>query len=65
MPAEELKLRKEAFLKAYGKLCKEHGFSLSGCGCCGSPYLVTHCKKDNDVKLTYDEKYEHVWFDFE
>jgi len=27
------------FLIEYFDLCKKHGISIEGCGCCGSPYL--------------------------
>ena len=34
------KPNKSKFLRGYRKLCKETLVYVSGCGCCGSPFLV-------------------------
>ncbi len=33
--------KESEFLDALTKLCRLYGFTISGCGCCGSPYLNT------------------------
>lgn len=32
--------RTEAFLAEYGDLVRRHGIAITGCGCCGSPFLT-------------------------
>lgn len=31
----------EAFEKELVELCLKHGFEIGGCGCCGSPWIVS------------------------
>ena len=55
----------EKFLKEYEKICQKYEMGLSGCGCCGSPYLdarsesigcseieeVCYSSKTNDIRI--------------
>lgn len=51
--------RTESFLKALGELTALHGIEISGCGCCGSPYLWDN--RNNEIllnNLEYNEDEE-------
>lgn len=36
----------QAFIDDYAKLVDKHGFIISGCGCCGSPFVMALTDED-------------------
>ena len=53
--------RLEEFLKELSELTEKHGFSIGGCGCCGSPWINDFKDEFNADNLYYDnekQKYE-------
>lgn len=57
-----------SYLTEYKELCKKYDITISGCGCCGSPYLtdLKYIKIENICieKNELFDKYELV-FDFD
>ena len=61
--------RLEEFLKELSKLTQKHGFSIGGCGCCGSPWIedfeeeiyadnLYYYEKEKKYKASYDHPTE-------
>lgn len=53
--------RLEEFLKELSELTEKHGFSIGGCGCCGSPWINDFKDEFGADNLYYDnekQKYE-------
>lgn len=53
--------RLEEFLSELSELTQKHGFSICGCGCCGSPWIDDSKNEYNASALYYDnakQKYE-------
>jgi hypothetical protein len=48
------------FLKELTNLSKKYKISISGCGCCGSPYLNTKVKIRNDDRYVVDTNLDHL-----
>ena len=50
----------EEFLSELGALSRKHGIWVSGCGCCGSPFLVEedapgyYTRGDEDCDIEYE-----------
>lgn len=42
------------FLKELSKLSRRHKIYISGCGCCGSPFLISLKKDDGRYEVTKD-----------
>jgi hypothetical protein len=52
MKMEIANKRLEMFLKELAELTNKHGFSICGCGCCGSPWI-----EDVDGKTVWEGLY--------
>jgi hypothetical protein len=53
--------KQRAFLTELRELTLKHGLLISGCGCCGSPYLEeVQEARDNFGSYTCDERGENV-----
>lgn len=53
--------RLEKFLQELSVLTQKHGFSIAGCGCCGSPWIVDFQSEFVAENLGYNQekqKYE-------
>lgn len=48
--------RLEEFLKELSELTQKHGFSIGGCGCCGSPWINDFKNEFDTDELSYDEE---------
>ena len=48
--------RLEEFLKELSELTQKHGFSIGGCGCCGSPWINDFKNEFNAHELYYDKE---------
>jgi hypothetical protein len=53
------KERYNAFLKELTKITKKHKIAIGGCGCCGSPYLVS-VEKSKGTRYTHDGEFGEV-----
>ncbi len=53
-PESPLRTRVEAFALEYEALCRKHNLVISGCGCCGSPFLI---------ELEHEKNTPHVCID--
>lgn len=51
------KERVNTFLTELTALTRKHGIKISGCGCCGSPYLT------GDDFRPLEDDYEHLDYD--
>lgn len=59
IPKENLK----AFLKELSALTRKHKISISGCGCCGSPYLQEISDEDaSDAEYEVLGNPERLWW---
>lgn len=48
--------RLENFLKELAELTKKYKIAISGCGCCGSPYIDDFQKEFDGEDLYFDEE---------
>lgn len=48
--------RLENFLKELSELAKKYNIAISGCGCCGSPYIDDFQKEFDGEELRFDEE---------
>lgn len=48
--------RLENFLKELSELTKKYNIAISGCGCCGSPYIDDFEKEFDGDNLCFDEE---------
>lgn len=44
--SDEEREKLEQFLTELRDLCGRYGYKIGGCGCCGSPWLVTESRYD-------------------
>lgn len=53
------------FLKEYERICQKYNISISGCGCCGSPFLKDYSLSDMYIvknKLCFDAYFNNKNF---
>lgn len=48
--------RLESFLKELAELTKKYNIAISGCGCCGSPYIYDFQKEFDGDDLYFDKE---------
>ena len=46
----------EAFMKDHVVLCRKHGYIISACGCCDSPWAIGECTEER-----IDNYIAHLW----